>query len=65
MDVELAATNKVIGNIRKDAAKESEIIKTIAAGEEFTLLHINESWAKIRLENGTIGFVPADIIEYR
>lgn len=65
MDVELAVTNTGIGNIRKSADNESEIIKTIASGEVFTLLHINESWAKIRLENGTTGFVPAVIIEYR
>ena len=65
LDVELAAKNGGIGNIRRSADAGSEIIKTIAAGEEFTLLNIGESWAKIRLENGTTGYIPADIIEYR
>ena len=63
VEVNLPACNKSIGNIRQYSDTESEIIKTIAAGTEFTVLHITKEWARIRLGNGTTGYLPADIIE--
>lgn len=65
MEVELIAASTGIANIRRSSDMESEIIKTISAGEEFTVLCSGEEWTQIRLENGTTGFVLTELIEYR
>ncbi len=65
MDVSIPAVNTSIGNIRKYSDPESEIIKTIASGTDMTVLHITEEWAKVRLENGTTGHLPASIIDMK
>lgn len=45
-----------------EASLESQSIDTLARGEAVTLLATNENFAKVRKENGLMGYVPVEMI---
>lgn len=50
-------------NIRKSASPEGEVARQVKKGERLDLIALDESWAKVRLADGSIGFVAARYVE--
>jgi uncharacterized protein YgiM (DUF1202 family) len=44
-------------NVRREAAATSEVIGQVRKGERLALLTASDEWDRVRLGNGTIGFV--------
>lgn len=52
-------------NVRKESTKSSERVGRVKDGEEYEYVQVAENgWVQIRLENGELGYVSGNMIEY-
>lgn len=49
-------------NVRKEASTTAEVITQLKRGDSMTLLEDGESWSKVRLANGDIGYVSSRFV---
>ena len=47
-------------NVRREASASSEVVAQVRKGERLALLTAGDQWHRVRLANGTIGFVSVD-----
>ena len=49
-------------NVRREAAATSEVIGQVRKGERLSLLAAGDEWDRVRLGNGAVGFVSAQLV---
>lgn len=49
-------------NVRKEASTTADVVAQVKRGDALTLLEEGESWSKVRLANGEVGFVSSRFV---